>query len=89
VLGSIATTAPCTSEPSALSPSNAAFWAAGLIVSATSPPLVALPLTRSTSRLTNSRSSSPERKEFSVRSTPVSLPKVYQPVIGAYMNGSW
>ena len=58
------------------------------MVSTTLPPLVALPLTRSTRRFTNSRSSSPERKEFWARSTPVSLPKVYQPVTGAYMNGS-
>ncbi len=49
--------------------------------------MVALPLTRSTSRLTKSEGSSPERKEFCARSRPVSLPNVYHPVIGAYTNG--
>jgi hypothetical protein len=89
VLGWIATTAPCTSGPSPRRPSYAAFWAAGSIVSWTLPPLAAVPLTRSTRRLTNRLSSSPERKEFWVRSRPVSLPNVYQPVIGAYMKGWW
>src|SRR3954447_12938848 len=88
VLGSSATTAPCTSGPSALSWLKAAACAAGLIVSRMLPPLVALPLTRSTSRLTNRVSSSPERKSFCVRSSPVWLPNVYQPVSGAYMKGS-
>jgi hypothetical protein len=83
----MATTDPCTPAPSAFSPSYAAFWAAGLMVSTTLPPLLALPLTRSTRRLTKSRSSSPDRKLLSARSIPVSLPKVYHPVIGAYMNG--
>ena len=87
MLGSIATTAPSTSGPSARSPLYAASCAAGSTVSSTLPPLVALPLTRSTRRFTNSESSSPERKEFCARSRPVWLPNVYHPVIGAYMNG--
>ena len=85
MLGSIATTAPSTPAPRALSPSKAAFCAAGLIVSRTLPPLVEVPLTRSTRRLTKSRSSSPDRKLFCDCSSPVSLPKVYHPVSGAYM----
>ena len=69
--GSIATTAPWTPSPSARSPSNAAVWAAGSIVSETWPPSVLLPLTRSTSRVTKSRESSPDSTSFWLCSMPV------------------
>ena len=68
--GSIATTAPWTSSPSALSPSYAAFCASGSMVRVTLPPLGAWLSARSTTRLTNSLESLPERMEFWVASTP-------------------
>ena len=69
--GSSATTAPSVPSPSAARPSNAAVWAAGSTVSCTEPPLgSALPI-RSTSRVTKSRSSSPESTAFCERSMPV------------------
>ncbi len=71
VAGSRATTAPCTSGPSACSPSNAAVWAAGSRVSETLPPSVLLPLMRSTRRVTNNRESLPDSTSFWLCSIPV------------------
>ena len=68
--GSSATTEPCTFVPSARSPSNAASCALGSMVSATEPPLGWLLPSMSTTRLTNSRGSLPERISFWLDSTP-------------------
>ena len=64
VCGSSATTAPLVFLPSRSRPSAAAFWASGSIVSSTLPPLGCLLDTRSTTRLTNSRLSLPDRTRF-------------------------
>ena len=71
VVGSSATTAPFASSPSARSPSYAAVWAAGSMVSSTLPPLGSVLLSMSTSRVTKRRESSPESTSFCERSMPV------------------
>ena len=73
VVGSMATTAPWTSSPSACSPSKAAVCASGSMVSWTLPPLGSVLLSMSTSRVTKSRESSPESTSFCERSMPVWL----------------
>ena len=70
MLGSSATTAPCTLVPSAFMPSYAACCALGLMVSDTLPPWGDWLSTRSMTRFTNSAESLPERMEFSLFSTP-------------------
>ena len=64
VAGSRATTAPLTSVPSARSPSNAASCTRGLTVSETEPPLGWVLPSMSTTRVTNSRGSLPDRISF-------------------------
>ena len=73
VLGSMATPAAWVPAPMLLRPSNSAVWAAGSMVSCTLPPLGAELLSRSPSRATNSRSSSPDSTAFCDCSTPVWL----------------
>ena len=67
--GSSATTEPSTFLPSARSPSYAAVCALGSTVSVTEPPLGWLLPSMSTTRLTNSRGSLPERISFWLDST--------------------
>ena len=73
MLGSSATTAPWTSPGRLRSPSYAAVWAAGSMVSSTLPPLEESLLSRSTSLVTNSSESSPESTSFWDCSIPVWL----------------
>ena len=87
MLGSSATTEPCTPEPSAPSPSKAAVCAFGSRVSCTRPPCGEALLSRSTSRVTKSRGSSPERTAFWVCSMPDWVKKEKKPVTAAYLNG--